>query len=406
MLPLLLAIGAGILSGVLVGELAASASEPGGEGSSKDITPGGDLLPAFPNLLKLTPADRQAYIDACKALGINPYEMAKVIQSESTWRTDVPVKAEGTPRGGFFQLTVGGGVDEFNTKEKVWAFRDLSFQEQLQRGFIPYYADIQKRWNHPPDAKAIEWYKGIFLPAATRFPNDKPIAELGNMSKIGNLTLDSIYQANPAFHVPGRDYFTWNDVARHVDAVLAAAKGRLVDAAGTLYDAATQQPIPKAPSGDVGAVLTAAATLAPALHVLLSQINNAWPKRSKLNDDMTPKEAGQEMTDHGRGIALDIGHDLKNGPGLGKLADWLLTDPRVDYVIWDNHVMSPGGKWEPYCEEGETSCNPHRRHLHVSILDTAEVRDNTSAWILSDLTPEQISLGVASSGAASAARSV
>ena len=62
--------------------------------------------------------------------------------------------------------------------------------------------------------------------------------------------------------------------------------------------------------------------------------------------------------EHPAGKALDA---MINSPGEGySIKDWALTQPGVDYAIWDNKMWYPDGSSKPY-----TGGNPHTDHVHI-----------------------------------------
>jgi hypothetical protein len=91
----------------------------------------------------------------------------------------------------------------------------------------------------------------------------------------------------------------------------------------------------------------------------------------------------RRKSDHNLGNAIDLTHS----PGHG-FDSWVFAEElrrqmskfpagRVSYVIANGHVASPrqGWKWRPY-----TGSNPHRTHVHVSIV--AAKRGETRDWHL------------------------
>jgi len=117
--------------------------------------------------------------------------------------------------------------------------------------------------------------------------------------------------------------------------------------------------------------------VAPAIWSLLEDIDTRWPGRSKASDGIIGDAAHQaRASDHNTGDALDVTHDANKGPDLDQLAERLLRDKRVTYVIWRRRIANQAiesGKWRPY-----TGVNPHDHHLHVSIKATE--RADASPW--------------------------
>lgn len=122
---------------------------------------------------------------------------------------------------------------------------------------------------------------------------------------------------------------------------------------------------------------------APALLRLLAQVDAAYPSRSRAADGILPSaahHAKHPTSDHERGDALDITLDPMHGPDLDRLAEDLLLDPRVTYVIWNRRIANraiDGGAWRPY-QTTAIQTDPHTGHLHVSVA--AARRANASPW--------------------------
>lgn len=121
---------------------------------------------------------------------------------------------------------------------------------------------------------------------------------------------------------------------------------------------------------------------APSLVLLRQEIDRAWPNRLRTSDGLLPSDSAEEKSAHGQGLAIDVTYDPARGPNLDALADRLLADPRVAYVIWNNRVAEKPGAWHPYCV-GQTACSPHTRHLHLSIVP--EARDDVRPWNLGSI---------------------
>lgn len=130
--------------------------------------------------------------------------------------------------------------------------------------------------------------------------------------------------------------------------------------------------------------------LAGSLVTLRKQIDLAWSKRSKVHDGTVGDAAhAARASDHnpnsvGVVCALDITHDPRSGCDAELLAKALQAarDPRVKYVIWNGQIMSGSHSdrawvWRPY-----TGVNPHRTHLHVSVVADAKRYDDAREWLL------------------------
>lgn len=124
------------------------------------------------------------------------------------------------------------------------------------------------------------------------------------------------------------------------------------------------------------------------LQRLKEQINERWPNRSKVSDGTIGNaEHASRASDHnpylrvdGMGVvtAFDITHDPLNGPDGAVLAESLITDIRVKYLIFNRRIWKARtGQWHPY-----TGPNPHNHHVHVSVKSEVGFFDNRSNWPL------------------------
>jgi hypothetical protein len=134
---------------------------------------------------------------------------------------------------------------------------------------------------------------------------------------------------------------------------------------------------------------TREAGIAPALDALLDQVDAIWPKRNTASDGAI---GDSDEPDHASGNAIDITNDPTHGPDLRALAEILLGDPRVHYVVFDSRIANrdvQAGAWRPYPEreEGEDvdeyeerakGYNKHSRHIHISIRRSG--RADGSRW--------------------------
>lgn len=136
--------------------------------------------------------------------------------------------------------------------------------------------------------------------------------------------------------------------------------------------------------------------LAPALAKLREQINARWPTRDKLSDGWigdtahsarkSDHNADWDSTPPGVVRALDIDEDLwgRNvrdpGPIAQALADSILSDPRVAYVIYEGRIAIRQARtghvsWRPY-----TGVNAHKLHVHVSLRHGRAFERDESPW--------------------------
>ena len=120
--------------------------------------------------------------------------------------------------------------------------------------------------------------------------------------------------------------------------------------------------------------------LAPSLAQLRREINARWPGRDKSTDGTIGDAAhSSRASDHNpnarRSVnAIDIDEDGIDAWGLVDLA---ITDPRVNYVIYERKIWQRkhGFKPRPY-----SGINAHTKHVHVSIIQSVAAEQNTAPW--------------------------
>jgi len=132
--------------------------------------------------------------------------------------------------------------------------------------------------------------------------------------------------------------------------------------------------------------------IAESLEVLRKQLNDAFPRRSKVSDGGIGDAAhASRSSDHnpwlkdskGKGIvtARDFTHDPKTGIDCNWLADTLVKneDPRIKYIIWNKQIFNfeKSPEWRPY-----HGINAHQHHLHLSVRSDAKLYDSTKEWQL------------------------
>lgn len=128
--------------------------------------------------------------------------------------------------------------------------------------------------------------------------------------------------------------------------------------------------------------------LARALTVLRSQINNKWPNRSKESDGtIGDAKHASRSSDHNPWVhdsngqpvvhAMDITHDPANGVNCNELVYYILHDPRIKYIIWNERIYNPSTslKWRKY-----DGSNPHTKHMHISLDDDQRSYDDETPW--------------------------
>lgn len=134
------------------------------------------------------------------------------------------------------------------------------------------------------------------------------------------------------------------------------------------------------------------------LNVLLAQINEQAPNRSKASDgsigdpahasrnsDHNPEKTrdssdGNDPND--QVDARDFTHDPARNADMGEISEAIRIsrDRRVQYVIFNGRIFSsyasggvPAWTWRPY-----TGSDKHRGHMHVSVVDAPN--DYTAPW--------------------------
>lgn len=122
--------------------------------------------------------------------------------------------------------------------------------------------------------------------------------------------------------------------------------------------------------------------VANSLNVLLNQLNNMAPRRSKASDGAIGDPAhASRVSDHnpdryGVVRARDYTHDPAGGLDCHWLADKLVRsgDARIKYIIWNRRIWQ--GSWSYY-----SGTNPHTQHLHLSVVADSRA-DQTHPWNL------------------------
>lgn len=124
--------------------------------------------------------------------------------------------------------------------------------------------------------------------------------------------------------------------------------------------------------------------VAKSLDVLLGQINDAAPRRSKVSDGSIGDADHQNRnSDHnpwvGPGVvtARDFTHDPKSGADMRAWSEAVKDDHRVKYVIFNRRIYNPSVSrtWRAY-----SGSNPHTLHMHVSVRTEQSHYDGTARW--------------------------
>jgi hypothetical protein len=142
------------------------------------------------------------------------------------------------------------------------------------------------------------------------------------------------------------------------------------------------------PSPSPPKAAAAPVTFSIALATLRSEIDAAYPSRSRVSDGGVPSAAhhlANPNSDHERGDAYDFTVDRVNGPDPDALAELARNDDRVSYVIWNERIANKSvqnNDWRPYARTA-IQTDPHTSHVHVSIKHYQ--RDSVAPWGAADL---------------------
>lgn len=110
-------------------------------------------------------------------------------------------------------------------------------------------------------------------------------------------------------------------------------------------------------------------TVAMSLQVLRTQVNQAYPKRSKASDgtigDAAHSKTRSDHNPNGRGVvcALDLTHDPANGFDAHALAELQRTNPhpQLKYIVSKGRIASRKHGWRWRDSSG------HFSHVHFSV---------------------------------------
>jgi hypothetical protein len=139
--------------------------------------------------------------------------------------------------------------------------------------------------------------------------------------------------------------------------------------------------------------------VAKSLTVLLNEVNDLAPGRSRLSDGAVGDAAhASRSSDHNPWVrdgdtgvvtARDITHDPARGCDAGRLAEHFRAlgkggDGRVKYVIWDRRIASflENWRWREYAGR-----NPHTKHVHLSVSSEKRHYDSTKPWGIAPRDP-------------------
>lgn len=131
--------------------------------------------------------------------------------------------------------------------------------------------------------------------------------------------------------------------------------------------------------------------LAPCLVACVNELDRLYPQRDHTSDGSIGDLSHQARTsdhnpDGGFVCAVDLDEDLSQSVHsmMPAAERWrTLEDPRVKYVIYEGRIFkgytdSAGHdpwEWYPY-----TGVNDHSHHLHLSVWNTEECRNDLRSW--------------------------
>lgn len=133
--------------------------------------------------------------------------------------------------------------------------------------------------------------------------------------------------------------------------------------------------------------------IARAIQVLRAEVDALAPNRNRASDGTIGDAAhATRVSDHnpyikdsrGLGVvrAIDVTHDPAGGLDAGRLAEHVRVlgakgDRRVRYVIWNRRIASTASGWSWRAYLGS---NPHTRHVHISVPESASGYDSGVPW--------------------------
>jgi peptidoglycan hydrolase-like protein with peptidoglycan-binding domain len=140
--------------------------------------------------------------------------------------------------------------------------------------------------------------------------------------------------------------------------------------------------------------------VAKSILVLRSEVDAVAPRRNKASDGTIGDAAhATRSSDHNpyikdsRGVgvvrAVDVTHDPAGGLDANRLAEHARVlgakgDKRLRYVIWNRRIASGTGGWAWRAYSGS---NPHTKHVHISVSESASGYDSGASWRFSKSVP-------------------
>lgn len=126
--------------------------------------------------------------------------------------------------------------------------------------------------------------------------------------------------------------------------------------------------------------------IAKSLDKLRSQVNAAYPQRSKISDGWIGDAAHSSRdSDHNPNAAdvvqaVDLTHDPAHGFDSWQFADVLRRnqDRRIKYCISNGRIFS--STTSPWAWRKYTGANAHAHHVHISVVDDPALYDSAAPW--------------------------
>ena len=120
--------------------------------------------------------------------------------------------------------------------------------------------------------------------------------------------------------------------------------------------------------------------VAHALMVLLWEVNERWPNRSKVSDGTIGDAAHSSRTsDHNPNSRGSVNARDVTASGINPmtLVNTAIKHPSVNYVIFNRTIWSRSRGFVPRLYSG---ANPHTGHVHISILQTIQAENSNAPW--------------------------
>lgn len=120
--------------------------------------------------------------------------------------------------------------------------------------------------------------------------------------------------------------------------------------------------------------------LAPALAVGRAEVNRRWPNRDKASDgtigDTAHQATRSDHNENARGSVNAWDMD-KDGVNVWIVISAFQDHPSSHYWIYNREIADRDDGWRRRPYEGS---NPHDKHVHFSIRQSAAAEQNTTPW--------------------------